>query len=59
MNAPQFSVPVTHFRTPGTRNNPACNPYVDVYVTHHHPDVTCMNCRRTWVFKNHLKELSK
>lgn len=46
-----------HFRTPGYVGNvAACNPYGRNEVTSLQTEVTCNNCRRTWLFKNHLKE---
>ena len=52
----RFVVPVTHFNVPGTKREPACGHYVDVYTTPRWREVTCGNCKRTKLYKADLKE---
>ena len=56
MNQPRFEVPVTHFNVPGTKREPACGHYADVYTTPTWRGVTCGNCKRTKLYRDDLKE---
>ena len=52
----RFEIPVTHFNVPGTKREPACGHYADVYTGTLWREVTCGNCKRTKLFRDHLKE---
>lgn len=50
--------PTMHWIHPITTGEPVCNTYHSVVVTSNLKLVTCRTCRRTKVFKDHLRAVN-